>query len=334
MVGIMDITVAYFHSLFYPENVKRDFEKIRAMGAGSVVYAIHEQEEQRWPRDFERGFRLAQEAGLKVYLSLGRFGNLFAGPLNVPSWYTFRHRQSRVKDRHGTVHDMTCFNSEDFRSWLFKEVEHYVTTYPVAGLVLDEPCVPNITCFCSVCRALCPDIADLQHFRRRSMIQFFDKLFSHAKHVKPRIKTNIVLLPQDFALVDELASISTLDTIGGHLFWQLLGEDVGMVERWSSSLVKATRRAGKRSQLWLQNFNIEKQAEKALEPAFNSLIKAEPDDIACYYFWRNNDNPEQVWQTTCSLLRRIPRRQLYWQPAVARVPVATPPVKQEEVAED
>lgn len=329
----MDITVAYFHPLFHPECVRRDFEKIRALGAGSIVYAIHEQEEQRWPRDFERGFRLAQEAGLKVYLSLGRFGNLFAGPLTVPSWYTFRHPQSQVKDRHGTVHDMTCFNSEDFRSWLFREIEYYLTSYPVAGLVLEEPCVPNITCFCSVCRALCPDIADLQHFRRRSMLEFFDKLFSHAKHVKPRIKTTIALLPQDFALIDELASISALDTIGGHLFWQLLGEDVAAVERWSSNLVKATRRAGKRSQLWLQNFNIDKQAEKALEPAFNSLIKAEPDDLACYYFWRNNDNPEQVWQTTHNLLRRIPRRQLYWLPAPFRTPVTTSPVKQEEVAE-
>src|SRR5262249_31930473 len=110
MVGTMDITVEYFYSFFYPERVKRDFEKIRAMGAGSIVYAIHEQEEQRWPRDFERGFRLAQEAGLKVYLSLGRFGNLFAGPLTIPSWYTLRHPQSQVKDRHGTVHEMTCFN--------------------------------------------------------------------------------------------------------------------------------------------------------------------------------------------------------------------------------
>jgi hypothetical protein len=325
MVGFMDITIAYFHSLFHPESVKRDFEQIRTMGATSVVYAIHEQEEQRWPRDFERSFRLAQQAGLKVHLSLGRFGNLFAGPSYVPSWYTFRHPQSQVKDQHGSVHDMTCFNSKDFRSWLFEETETYLASYPISGLILDEPCMSNVTCFCSVCRALCPDIADLQHFRRRSMIEFFNELFSHAKRINPRIKTTLVLLPQEFALVDELASISTLDTIGGHLFWQLLGEDVAIVEKWSSNLVKATRRAKKRSQLWLQNFNIDKQTEKAIEPAFNSLIKAEPDDIASYYFWRNNDNPEQVWQTTRNLLRRIPRRQLYWQPTPSRIPVEAPP---------
>ena len=79
----MDITVAYFHPLLHAEVVKHDFEQIRAMGAGSIVYAIHEQDAQRWPRDLERGLRQAQDAGLKVYLSLGRYGNLFAGPLLV-----------------------------------------------------------------------------------------------------------------------------------------------------------------------------------------------------------------------------------------------------------
>src|SRR5438876_10802065 len=92
----MEITVAYFHSLLHPDVAKRDFDQIRSAGAGSIVYAIHEQEEQRWPRDLERGMRLVQDAGLKIHLSLGRYGNLFAGPSLVPSWYTFRHPQSRV----------------------------------------------------------------------------------------------------------------------------------------------------------------------------------------------------------------------------------------------
>jgi hypothetical protein len=219
---------------------------------------------------------------------------------------------------------MTCFNSEDFRAWLFKEIEYYLTTYPISGLVIDEPRTPDITCFCSVCRALCPDIIDLQHFRRRSMIEFFDKLFSQVKRIDGSIKTTLVLLPQDLALADELVTIPTLDTIGGDLFWQLLDEDVEMVERWGASLVTSARRMGKRSQLWLQNFNLDVEAEKLLEPAFNSLTKAEPDEIACYYFWRNNDDPEQVWQTTRNLMRRIPRRQLYWQPTFSRMPIVTP----------
>ncbi|GHO83079.1 hypothetical protein [Dictyobacter formicarum] len=316
----MDITVAYFHPFFHPEAVKRDLEHIRASGANSIVYAIHEQEEQRWPRDFERGLRIAQDAGLKVYLSLGRFGNLFAGPTFMPSWYTFRHPQSLVKDRHGRVHDMTCFNHESFRSWLFSEVDYYLNTYPLNGIVIDELRVPDITCFCSVCRALCPDITDLQHFRRRSMIDFLNELFSCVKRADRQAKTSIVLLPQDLSLTEELATIPSLDTIGCHLFWQLLGADVSTVETWGQQLVDVVKRHGKRSQLWLQNFNLDEAEEEMLEAAFSGLLRSEPDDIACYYFWRNNANPEHVWQQTRGLLRRIPRRQLFWQ-TLPRIPV-------------
>src|SRR2546429_6605394 len=177
----MDITVAYFHPLLHPEVVRRDFEQIRAAGATSIVYALHEQEEQRWSRDLERGLQQAQDSGLKVYLSLGGYGNLFAGPSHVPSWYIFSHPHARVKDRHGRFHNLACYNHESFRSWLFKETEHYLNTYPINGILIDEPRGPDITCFCPVCRALCPDIADLQHFRRRSMIDFFGELFACVK---------------------------------------------------------------------------------------------------------------------------------------------------------
>lgn len=322
----MDITVAYFHPLFHPEMVKRDFERIRAAGANSIVYAVHEEEEQRWGKDLERGLRQAQDAGLKIILSLGRYGNLFAGPSHMPSWYTFRHPQSRVQDRHGRHHGMTCYNHEPFRSWLLGEIEFYLKNYPISGLLIDEPRGPEITCYCPVCRALCPDITDLEHFRRRSMVDFFGELFECVKRVNSRITTTIVLLPQDLELMEELATIPELDTMGCHLFWQLLGEDVAKVEEWGRNLVELTRRQEKRSQLWLQNYNLREAEEPELEAAFKKLCSADPDEIACYYYWRNNERPEQIWETTRGLLRRIPRKQLFWrQSTFPRVPAIALP---------
>ena len=316
LAGTMDITIAYFHPFQRPDVMKHDFDQIRAVGAGSIVCAIHEREAQRWPRDLERGLRLAQDAGLKVYLSLGRHGNLFAGPALVPSWYTFRHPNSRVKDRHGRYHDISCFNHESFRGWLFNEIEQYLRNFPLNGILIDEPHGPDVTCFCSVCRALCPDVADLQRFRLRSMVDFLGELCACVKRVDAHAKTTIALLPQDLGQVDELAALPHLDTIGGHLFWQLLQKDVSVVEEWGRSVVDATRQHGKRSQLWLQNFNLDSGEEQALEVAFKHMVGLEPDEIGGYYYWRNNEDPCSVWQTTRSLLRGIPRRQLYWQKIV------------------
>ena len=312
----MDITVAYYHPLLRPEAAKRDFDQIRSAGAGSILYAIHEQEEQRWPRDLERGMLIAQDAGLKVQLSLGRYGNLFAGPTLMPSWYTFRHPQSRVMDRHGRHHEISCFNHQSFRRWLFKEIERYLTKYPINGILIDEPRSMDVTCFCSVCRALCPDVTDLERFRKRSMIDFLGEICTCVKRVDEHIKTTVVLLPQDLSQVEDLAQLPHLDTIGCHLFWNLLHEDVSIVEQWSSSTVQTARQYNKRSQLWLQNFNLDEQSEKEMEQAFCHILRAEPDSLGCYYYWRNNENPPRVWDKTCGLLKRVPRRQLYWQVTV------------------
>src|SRR5215471_10331861 len=249
LVGFMEITIAYFHPLLRPDVAKRDFDQIRATGAGSIVYAIHEQEEQRWPRDLERGMRLAQDAGLKIHLSLGRYGNLFAGPTLMPSWYTFRHPQSRVMDRHGRHHEISCFNHQSFRRWLFKEIERYLTKYPINGILIDEPRSLDVTCFCSVCRALCPDVTDLVRFRRRSMIDFLGEICTCVKQVDENMKTTVVVLPQDFSQVEDLAQLPHLDTIGCHLFLNLLNEEVTMVEKCGRSVLDTIRQHEKRSQL-------------------------------------------------------------------------------------
>lgn len=324
----MDITVAYFHSLLRPEIVKQDFEQIRSVGAGSVLYTIHEQEEQRWPRDFERSLRLALDAGLKINLGLGRFGNLFAGPSLVPSWYTFRHPQSRVMDQHGRHHEFSCFNHQSFRSWLFREIERYLTHYPISGLVLDEPGGLEVTCYCPACRALCPDVTDLARYRRRSLVEFLGEVCTHVKQVDPHVNTTIVLHPQDCSLAEDLVSIKTLDTLGSHLFWHALQLDVAQVERWGREIVEAARLSNKRSQLWLQNFNIDAHNEADMEAAFAKILSVEPDEVGCYYFWRNNEDPMRVWETTRRLLRRVPRRQLRWRTYSSMHAAITLPAKQ------
>jgi hypothetical protein len=324
LVGLMDITVAYFHALLHPEVLKQDFEQIRSTGAGSIVYAVHEQEEQRGPRDFERGLRQARDAGLKVHLSLGRFGNLFAGPAFVPSWYTFRHPQSRVMDQHGRYHEISCFNHQSFRSWLFHEIEHYLTNYPIAGIVLDEPRGLEVTCYCPACRALCPDVTDLSRFRRRSMLEFLRELCEYLKQINASIRTTVVLHPHDISLAEDLAGIEALDTIGCHLFWDMLQADVTQVELWGRQVLDSTRGTTKRSQLWLQNFNINERNAEAMETAFSGILSLEPEEIGCFYFWRNNADPAQVWDTTRRLLKHVPRRQLYWRMYTSPLPTQWP----------
>ncbi|GER82172.1 MAG: hypothetical protein IMW90_09905 [Thermogemmatispora sp.] len=315
----MDITVAYFHSLFHPDLVKRDFEQIRAAGASSIVYSILDEERHYWPRDLERGLLLAQDVGLKVYLSPGQHGNLFATPSPAPSWYTFHHPESRVLDRHGRYHDLTCFNHEPFRRWLFQEIAFYLNTYPINGILLDEPDYGEITCFCSVCRALCPDVTDLAGFRRRSWVTFLSDLCAYIKGLDKHVRTVIVLPSYDASLIEDLALLPDLDMLGLHLQRrprqqpQATEVVTGSYDRSEREIVDRARQHQKRSLLWLQNFDLDEEGQQELPQLFQLALHAEPDEVACYYYWRNNSDPEGVWQLTRQLLRSIPRRQLHWQ---------------------
>ncbi|MGH2507113.1 MAG: hypothetical protein ACRDHZ_06835, partial [Ktedonobacteraceae bacterium] len=191
-------------------------------------------------------------------------------------------------------------------------IERYLTSYPINGILIDEPRGLEVTCYCAACRALCPDVTDLARFRRRSLIEFLGELCSYVKQVDEHVKTTIVLHPQDISLAEDVAAIPQLDILGGHLFWDILQEDVTCVEPWGREIIESTRTFGKRSQLWLQNFNIDTHNQADLETAFSSILRLEPDELGCYYFWRNNADPASVWEITRKFLKRVPRRQLHW----------------------
>ncbi len=178
--------------------------------------------------------------------------------------------------------------------------------------------------YCPACRALCPDVTDLSRFRRRSMLEFLRELCGYIKQINASIQTTVVLHPHDISLAEDLAGIEVLDTIGCHLFWDMLQADVTQVELWGRQILDSTRGTTKRSQLWLQNFNINERNAEAMETAFSGILSLEPGEIGCFYFWRNNANPVQVWDTTRRLLKRVPRRQLYWRMYTSPLPAPRP----------
>jgi hypothetical protein len=87
----------------------------------------------------------------------------------------------------------------------------------------------------------------------------------------------------------------------------------GSYDRSEREIVDRARQHQKRSLLWLQNFDLDEEGQQELPQLFQLALHAEPDEVACYYYWRNNSDPEGVWQLTRQLLRSIPRRQLHWQ---------------------
>jgi hypothetical protein len=322
----MESIVAYYHPFWHPGHLERDLRDIQQSGAGTVLFAIHEEDAQRWPRDLARGLHLARSAGLRVYASLARYGGIFGGPHLVPSWYTFRHPETRVVDRHGVYHDLTCVNQEPFCRWLFREVQRLLENYPLDGILLDEPRGGDITCFCAACHALCPDVIDLARFHRRSFIAFLQDLSQHIKSLGAT--TALLLHGNDIGQADEFASIDGLDALGITPSWRSVAGGGyltlpsrstlplmprAMLRQQSQSLVDTARAHSKQAQIWICNFCLDAAQETQLAAVFATVAGCQPDAIGSFYYWRDNVNPHLVWEQTRLALRRLPRRQLRWQ---------------------
>jgi len=318
---IMESIVAYYHPFWHPGHLERDLKEIQQSGASAVLYAIHEEDTQRWPGDVARGLHLAHDVGLRIYASLARYGGIFGGPHLVPSWYTFRHPETRVVDRHGVQHDFTCVNQEPFRRWLFRETQRLLQTYPLDGILLDEPQGNDITCFCAACRALCPDVIDLARFHRRSFITFLQDFCQYLK--SHSITTMLLIHPRDIGQLEEFASIDGLDTLGLAPLWRdtpVLALhscrsplSQATLREQSERLVNAAHAQKKQAQLWVRNFCLGAGQEAQLASTFALITSCQPDAIGTFYYWRDNADPDRVWAQTRLALRSLPRRQLRWQ---------------------
>jgi hypothetical protein len=322
----MESIIAYYYPFWHPGHLEHDLREIQQSGATAVLFAIHEEDVHRWPRDLARGLNLPRTLGLRVYASLARYGGIFNGPHLVPSWYTFRHPETRVVDRHGLHHDLACVNQEPFRRWLFRETQRLIQTYPLDGILLDEPQGSDITCFCPACHALCPDVMDLARFHRQSFIAF---LQDFSQHIKSLGATTMLLLhPRDTAQIDDFAVIDGLDALGITPRWwdspyrssapcsspaPLLPASRPTLREQSERLIRAAHLQRKQAHLWVRNFCLDAEHETHLAAIFATVADCRPDAIGSFYYWRDNVNPRNVWEQTRLALRRLPRRQLRWQ---------------------
>ena len=117
----------------------------------------------------------------------------------------------------------------------------------------------------------------------------------------------IVVLPDTCQKTNfsKLARIPSIDVFGTDPYWLILKKDLGFVREYAQLIKEVTKKPGKRSQLWIQNFFVPKNKEKELEEAFEIIIDAKPDQFCFFYYWRNNDDPERIWKITEKYLKRI-----------------------------
>jgi len=314
-----EIVFFYTESLTNPTRAREVFASMRAMGADAVVFNVYEQDLSRWAKDFPRVQGLAGDAGLRRYVSPGRHGGVFSGALVVPSLYSYVHPESLIVSEasngatteaqspmQGFWTRMTCVNDPGFRRYMREQLGEILAKLNPDGLLLDEPKGLTLACGCERCRSLRKSDETPQQANIRYQLDFLGEMCAQAKSHRGDLRTMLVVGGLDHEnLLTELAKLPALDIAGASGYFVARSHGIDWLRTWAPQVVQRVRSAGKRVQIWMNNWGLPVSEHDNLLEAYRIVGDTRPDQICNFWYWRNSDDPERVMQITAEGLRAI-----------------------------
>lgn len=313
----MEILFFYTETCTNPKRAREVFREMRTMGADSVVINVYEQDLLRWKKDMPRLFDLAGEAGLKRYVSYGRYGGAFSGALMVPSLFTYLRPDTLVVPqdaRKGTggeadvaasefFHRISCVNHPAFRKYMESQTREILKTFQPEGLLFDEPKGLHLVCACTHCvgargNGEAPETANL-----RFQVEFVRDLADQARAHRGDLCTMLVVGSHDDDSLASFAKIASLDVLGTEAYWVNRGKDIAWLREWCPGEVRRLRSLGKKTQIWAGNFGLSRSQQEDLRAMYEIVVDAQPDQLASFWWWRGSDDPERVMEITREGLR-------------------------------
>jgi hypothetical protein len=300
-----------------PRRARDVFREMREMGADAVLINVYEQDLLRWPKDMPRLFDAAADAGLRRYVSYGRYGGAFSGALMVPSLFTFLHPYTVVIPENPSettgaetgvapsafFQRISCVNHPSFRRYMETQTREILRQFQPDGLLFDEPKGLHLVCGCNHCRAARKDGETPSEANTRFQVEFVRALADQAKAHRGDLCTMIVVGSRDDDSLANFAQIASLDVLGTEAYWVTRGKDMAWLREWCPQEVRHLRSLGKKTQVWAGNFGLSTSQQEDLPEMYRIVADARPDQLANFWWWRGSDDPERVMDLTRQGLR-------------------------------
>lgn len=309
--------LAHGFFVFNPKQVRDDYREMKGLGADSVTYAILEQDTEFCPITIEKHFSMAHQEGLKVYVIFSRLGGLFAGAPRVASLFSASNPDTLMCDKNGRPYGggigvFSCVNNPLFNDFFEKTTTNLLLNYDIDGIILDEPKMHDVPCFCSACRALMKN-EDPVMFRKKSLVSFLDRAAVNMKKIKPSIEISLfndTIYPLDFH--NMTAAIPGIDFHGtdGSLAGQWVQKT--KIEQIKTPLAEQLKEAkniaekhGKKLMAVCENFQTPSSEINKWEESFSKVLEYKPELIVFFYYAPNTDNPEALQEMIRRCCRKI-----------------------------
>lgn len=320
---VKELGVAYYGNLF-PDRARDDLKEMADHGCNSVLIAMSEYDWIEWKNNIFEICKIAKnEFNFTVHMNLWGWGRVFGG--EAPSFFlNNNHNYRQVISTTGKKVPAACFNTQEFKKYIFSAVKIIAKKDFIDGFFWDEPhfhyTQPKsdyFTCRCEICQNLFTEIYkkempitktdDIREFKENMIIKFLKELSQIVKEVDSTKKITLCLIPPP-----EESGINNwdkccenlkdlIDVFSSDPYWLLYRKSLDHVEKYSKITVELAQKYKLESQLWCLAFLIPKNKESQLQDAINIFDKYEVDSIFswCYRGAEGTSiscrNPKEVW---------------------------------------
>ena len=328
------------------QHAQVDLENIAKHGA---TYVIHTLSENDWHLYFDTMHKIiqaTQQMGMKTWLDPWSVGYVFGA--DDDALFPLANPEACQVDQYGRITPCACLNQPLFRnfvkSWidaavdlgvdmLFWDEPHFYWWEWFSGKFYKQP-EGRWGCRCPLCMALYKErfgetmpteAADpgVIEFKALSQISFLSELFTYAG--SKGAHNAVCILPfefdsQTFAMLEEVAKISSLDNLGTDPYpFAWFDDPQKYGERWREyvggymdKLVKICQKYNKANHFWIQGFSVPENDHGYMDTVMDMAVEKGIKNLAVWGFDGHRDmsafaceQPDKVWEQIGQGFKRI-----------------------------
>ncbi len=340
-------TGAAYHGNRMLSHAIADMNEMAKADMDIVVHMLSHNDWERHDQVMADIFKASEAVGLEVWVDNWGIG----GAPGDKCHFLAYHPEAHSYYGNGIMHPyQICLNSPAYRTFVKDWIEE-VKRIGGKKIFWDEPYIPTVklegsedyysACTCPTCKRLfeerynkpMPEIMDedVASFRNETLVEFHEFISSYAKGMD--IESSICLMPHQLAgginsnttrqqkmmelPIDILCSMPSVDDIGTDPYWsgvediKKTGNPYEFVYTNSKVCVDIANKYGKKSNIWVQTFGIERDREEEIVIATEAIYDAGARTILSWGFnasESNNyraSNPTKAWMKTLEGFRRI-----------------------------
>lgn len=310
----------YSFSVFNPEEVDRNYKKMKDMGADGVCISLMETDFHSVPRVLNKHRELTRKNGLKLYITSGRWGGLFAAAPRNGSLFAIKNPETVMVNENGCPYIdnlsgyLCCVNNPVFRKWFFEMEENVIKELEPDGLILDEPKAVELPCFCKYCKG----VKNPLKFRFESLTKFLSDICFKVKSISPDFKTYIFQSPtHPVEYYQMCAQIPSLDFYGidGPVSRQTSYIPVKkenrelnkpFLEESIKIIFPLAKKCNKKTVIVPENFYIPSGEEENYYQNTKEILNTySPDSVIFHYYGFENENPEVIMEYVKKIISEI-----------------------------